>query len=222
MHARRLAILTLLIPLVATFLGATSASADSASAQGRRVTVLDLDPQNPAASSTGIIEVQLNRAAPRGGSTVTLASSDSSALAVPASVTIPAGSSNNVFTYTTGAVSTVTSVTVTAALGKSSVSAVLTVTPEPVALILSPSTVTGGSSSTGLVTLESPAPAGGTTVTLGSSNTEASVPGSVLVPAGQTTATFQITTQPVQFEIIFDIEATLNGSTAFAALTVNP
>ena len=222
MNVRRLAILTLVIPLAAALVGAESASAATVSAQGRKVTVLDLNPQNPAASSTGIIEVQLNRAAPRGGSTVALASSDSSALSVPASVTIPAGSSNNVFTYTTGAVSTVTSVTVTATLGVSSVSAVLTVTPEPVALILSPSTVTGGSSSTGLVTLESPAPVGGATVTLGSSNTEASVPASVLVPAGQTTATFQITTQPVVFQISFDIEATFNGFTAFAALTVNP
>ena len=54
---------------------------------------------------------------------------------------------------------------------------------------LNPTSVTGGASSTGTVTLSSAAPAGGAVVTLGSSNTAAAtVPGSVTVAAGATSA----------------------------------
>ncbi len=53
----------------------------------------------------------------------------------------------------------------------------------------------GGTSTTGTVTLRDPAPAGGTTFKLTSSNPSvASVPASVTVPQGQTSATFTITT----------------------------
>jgi Putative Ig domain/Abnormal spindle-like microcephaly-assoc'd, ASPM-SPD-2-Hydin len=93
------------------------------------VTSLTADTATPAPSSSGTIKVQLSGAAPRGGSAVTLASSDTSALSVPASVTIGSGISSGSFSYTTGAVSSATAVTVTATLGSSSASATLTVTP---------------------------------------------------------------------------------------------
>src|ERR1700722_9823827 len=93
------------------------------------VTSLTADTATPAPSSSGTIKVQLSGAAPRGGSAVTLASSDTSALSVPASVTIGSGSSSGSFSYTTGAVTSATTVTVTATLGSSSASATLTVTP---------------------------------------------------------------------------------------------
>ncbi len=93
--------------------------------------------------------------------------------------------------------------------------------PPPLSLTLSPSTVQGGSSSTGTVSLTAAAPAGGTSVSLSSANTVGSVPASVVIPAGQTSATFQVTTtQPVSSEIVFAIEATADGTTALAPLTV--
>src|SRR5262245_14566198 len=65
------------------------------------------------------------------------------------------------------------------------------------AVALTPTTITGGSgaSSTGTITLDAPAPAGGLVVALGSSNVElaASLP-SITVPAGATSATFQVAT----------------------------
>src|SRR5688572_27712909 len=64
-------------------------------------------------------------------------------------------------------------------------------------LILSPSTIAGGTgnTSTGTVTLSAPAPAGGAIVTLASSNIElaATLP-SITVPQGATTATFTVAT----------------------------
>jgi uncharacterized delta-60 repeat protein len=62
-------------------------------------------------------------------------------------------------------------------------------------LILNPTRVTAPATSTGTVILSGPAPAGGVRVTLSSSETrKATVPASVTVPEGATSATFVITT----------------------------
>src|SRR3989441_5867008 len=65
-------------------------------------------------------------------------------------------------------------------------------------LTVNPSSVTGGSSSTATVTLSGPAPSGGALVSLSSNNTSvATVPPSVAVPDGGTSATFPVSTRPV-------------------------
>jgi hypothetical protein len=56
------------------------------------------------------------------------------------------------------------------------------------------SPVLDGDSTTGQVTISGPAPSGGQPVTLQSDTARATVPGSVVVPAGQTTATFPVGT----------------------------
>ena len=89
------------------------------------------------------------------------------------------------------------------------------------AVSLNPSTVTGGSSSAGTVTLNMAAPSGGVGVFLSSSSTVATVPGSVVVPAGQTSAGFTATTSAVSATNAVTITAQSNGS-ASAVLTVNP
>ena len=86
---------------------------------------------------------------------------------------------------------------------------------------LNPATVTGGASSTGTVTLSSAAPAGGVVVTLTSSNTAvATVPASVTVAAGATSATFTVTTLAVSGTTSVTISGTYSG-TQSATLTVN-
>src|SRR2546425_10687720 len=62
---------------------------------------------------------------------------------------------------------------------------------------LNPTSVVGGNPSTGTVTLTAPAPAGGAVVTLVSTGAVASVPASVTVPAGATSATFTVTAPEV-------------------------
>src|SRR5207247_2022492 len=88
---------------------------------------------------------------------------------------------------------------------------------------LNPTSVVGGNPSTGTVTLTAPAPAGGAVVTLASTGAVASVPASVTVPAGATSATFTITT-PVVMGLIAqsDIIATFGGVSRAATLTVTP
>jgi len=90
-------------------------------------------------------------------------------------------------------------------------------------LILNPTSVTGGNSSTGTVTLSGPAPTGGAQVTLSSSNTTvARVPSSVTVAAGATSATFTVSTSAVAASTPVIISASYGGVTLTATLTVNP
>src|SRR6266446_2701783 len=90
-------------------------------------------------------------------------------------------------------------------------------TPAPVSLSslsLNPTSVTGGNSSTGTVTLSGPAPTGGAQVTLSSSNTTAaSVPSSVTVAAGASSATFTVSTSAVAASTSVTISAAYGGAT---------
>lgn len=133
---------------------------------------------------------------------VTLRSSDTSVATVPSSVTVLSGGSSKTFTVTTRAVTTTKTVTISATAGGVTQSVTLTVTPPPPApgggldaVTIDPDRVAAGQQSTGTVTLTEPAGAGSVTVALSSNRPDlASVPASVLVPAGATSATFPITT----------------------------
>ncbi len=64
-------------------------------------------------------------------------------------------------------------------------------------LVLSPTVVAGGGSVQGTITLSTSAPAGGAVVMLSSSSASVSVPATVTVPEGATSATFTISTSAV-------------------------
>ena len=88
---------------------------------------------------------------------------------------------------------------------------------------VSPGSVIGGNSSTGTVTLSLAAPAGGIVVTLTSSNTGvATLPASVTVAAGQTTATFTVSSVVVAVSTPVTLSALYNGVTKTTTLTVLP
>ena len=75
----------------------------------------------------------------------------------------------------------------------------------------------------GIVQLAGPAPAGGLTVTLASSDADvASVPASVTVPAGEATYRFQIDPKQVLTATPVTLSATVDGQTVEAPLTVLP
>jgi hypothetical protein len=90
-------------------------------------------------------------------------------------------------------------------------------------LTLSPTSVVGGNSAQGTVTLTAVAPSGGAVVSLSSSNTTvATVPASVTVAAGSTSATFTVTTRSVTTSTPVTISAAYGGVTRTATLTVTP
>jgi hypothetical protein len=88
-------------------------------------------------------------------------------------------------------------------------------------LSLNPTTVTGGNSSTGTVTLTAVAQAT-TTVAITSSNAAATVPASVVVPAGSNSRSFTVTTTQVPTATSAVITASLNGTSRSGTLTINP
>ena len=159
--------------------------------------------------------VTLSGAAPAGGATVTLTSSNTAAAQVPASVVVPAAASSATFTITTSAVSSSTTSTISASFGGTKPTAVLTIahgTPAVASVTLNPTSVLGGNTSQGTVTLSGPALGGGATVTLTSSDTAAAqVPASVVVPAAASSATFTITTSSVSSSTNSVISASYNS-----------
>jgi hypothetical protein len=151
--------------------------------------------------STGI--VALTGPAGTSGAAVSL-SSASGIVSVPPSVSVASGSTAASFAITTAAVTTQTLVTLSATY--SGVTKTTTLAVNPV---------------TGTVTLTAPAPTSGATVTLVSSKSSlASVPPSVLVAAGASSASFTIATAPTRKNASVTISASYAGVTKGATLSV--
>lgn len=172
-------------------------------------------------SATGT--VTLTGAGPASGAVVSLTSANPAA-SVPGSATVPAGSSSVNFTVTTTTVSATTAGNITASYSGVNKSAPITVNPAapPMlsSLTLNPTTVVGGSNSVGTVTLNKAAN-NPVVVTLASTKpTKAIVPASVTVPAGASSATFNISTTSTNKKINASISASYGGVTKGAPLTM--
>ena len=129
------------------------------------LSTLSLNPASVTGGTSSTGTVTLTAPAPAGGMVVTLASNNTAAATVPASVTVAAGATSATFTVTTNAVTASTAVAISATAGVVTRSATLTVNPASAAVTVSgvtlnPTSVTGGNSSTGTVTLSGPAPSG--------------------------------------------------------------
>jgi hypothetical protein len=187
-----------------------------------------LNPMSVTGGSSSTGTVTLSGPAPSGGAAVSLSSDNTAAATVPASVTVTYGATSATFTVSTSTTVTAsTPVTITASYGGGTKTASLTVTPQGSATLsaiaLNPMSVTGGSPSTGTVTLSGPAPSGGAAVSLMSDNTAAAtVPASVTVAAGATSATFTVSTSAVSASASVTISASYAGATKTASLTVLP
>ncbi len=166
--------------------------------------------------------VTLNVFAAAGGQTVLLSSSLPGVVPLPASVTVPAGASSVSFPIPTVAVSSAQTATLTANLGGVSRTVSLTVQPPGLTVLtLNPVQVLAGDSATGMVTLGSPAPVGGVSVALSSSDPTVTVMPSVSVPAGATTANFPImTSASATTALQVTITAALDGTQQSATLVV--
>jgi hypothetical protein len=174
-----------------------------------------------AGTSTGT--VTMNGPAPPGGMGVTV-TSDNLAAKPQSPVTISAGSSEGKFTVTTSSVPRNETATIIATLADGShASGTLDVDPPSVSsLSVSPGTVIGGEANAlGTVELAQPAPAGGITVSLGSKSACASVPSSVTVAAGKTSATFNVTTKSVNANTKATLTASHDGASVTAVLSVD-
>ena len=184
---------------------------------------LGLNPATVTGGQTATGTVSLTAPAPAGGALVTLSSANPAAT-VPSSVTVAANSTSANFTVATNSVSATAAGNITASYAGVSKSAALTVNPVAPAALLSltliPTTVVGGSSSTGTISLDKPAPAGGATIALTSNKALATVPTNVIVAAGATSAAFSIATKSTNKKIIAGITASYSGASKSASLTI--
>jgi hypothetical protein len=158
-----------------------------------RVGAISLNKASITAGESTIATVTLQRPATPGGITVNLTYFS---LVGPASVVVPEGSTRFSFTVQGGNVTATNQGFVNAKPSLSPKDATITVRPADVYLSgisLADTVIPVNGNTTGTVTLSGPAPTGGEVVTLVSSSDRLSVPSSVTVPAGQTTATFTVT-----------------------------
>jgi Putative Ig domain len=101
----------------------------------------------PSTLSSGMVSscnITLTDVAPSGGSAVSLTSSNTTALAVPASVTVPAGAGFASFPATAGAISRNLTVTITASYGNSELLSVFLVPTPPAQLAVTTSSLPDG------------------------------------------------------------------------------
>ena len=147
---------------------------------------------------------------------------DSAAATVPASVSIPVGSSSGTFSLKAGVVTADKAPVITATAHSATVSRTVTVSPPGlVSIKVDKSSVTGGTTLTGTLTFNV-APATATNVTVTSSNTSAIANvGTVTVAAKSVTATFSIPTQAVAADQnSITLTATQGSNTATAQVAV--
>lgn len=93
--------------------------------------------------------------------------------------------------------------------------------PSLFALAVDSSQVVGGTAAAGTVTLSSPAPAGGATVSLASASPVVVVPASIVVDQGATTARFGIATAASPLTTSTTLAADYRGVTRTATITVS-
>ena len=168
--------------------------------------------------------VQLNTVAPAGGATVTMTSSDPSALPVQPTVSVPGGSAvSDQFTIRAGDVSVPTPVTLTASLGSSS--ATFTVTVQPASLAnfsLFENSIVGGAQATGFIDLNWLAPPDGAVISITSTSPLVQPPATVTVPGRNRSTGFAIPTSPVSADTPVTLTASWRGVSISRQLTLTP
>lgn len=171
------------------------------------------------ASATGTVTLDLP--AGSNGRSVSLKSSNTAVVSLPASVKVPAGQTTATFPITTHACNLNNNVTITAKLDGVTQTTTLKVNASLLkSLTISPSRFQAGKTATGTVTLDVPAGSNGHVVTLSSDNPNVvSLPTSVKVAAGQTTATFNVTGRTAGAATI---KGTFNGISRVFKITVTP
>ena len=198
------AALTVLIPQLSAFSFAPASIGSGGAAQGSLTLI------GPTAVDTTV--------------TLTVLTGSGAVSSIPSSVTIPAGLSSATFAVQSNVVSANTPIQVSAAVNGASKTSSLTVKANVLsAFTFSPATVVGGASSTGTVTFPVPVNQE-TTVTLAvvsGAGAVGSIPSSVTVSAGATSAMFTVGTNVVGSQTKVQISASANGSSKTATLTIH-
>lgn len=206
---------------------ASSEVGDTATLQVETVDLVDffVDPTFVVGGDSTTGTVVIEDAAPAGGIQVQIAATPNGNVSFPATVTIPEGDTQASFTIDTTPVGSDTQVNFTATLEGTTLNTSMTIlAPAIVGITFSPAKVEGGDPSVGTITLDQPAPAGGITVSIMSENETFARPtvSTVTIPAGQTSATFNVTTSPVSRLIAIPFVAETQNSFFTGYLYLKP
>ena len=173
--------------------------------------------------------VYLTGAAPAGGMSVPLVSSDASVASVPGSVTVPAGQTVGAFPVTTSPQASDTPVTITADPGGANLGASLLVkAPALASLTFSPTSLKGGGTTRLTVLLDEAAPSGGRSVSLSatavpSENAGAlNLPASVTVAAGARSVGVTVLSSAVSAQTVFTVTGSAGDVSKQATVTLDP
>ena len=192
------------------------------SPSGPKLANLSISPSVALGGRTVVGVVTLNQAAPAGGVFVSLLSNSDSIVLPSAYLRVPAGKTSASFNINTILTGTTVTGQITATLG-TAISRPLTVRGVRIAAFdLIPSSVKGGDTSIGVVTLEqaSPVPI---TVTITSSRAEAAPETlTLIIPAGDTVGTFTINTSSVTTTVTSTLAVVANGTQKTRKLTITP
>lgn len=164
----------------------------SVEASGSQVIGLSPDPLNLNTIVSGTLTITLPSPAPAGGQVVNLFVSDPSIAGAPSNVTVPEGSTTVTVEITPSRSGSTTILAASSGFAPNSIR--VNVTTPVITLTLDSSSIGLGRTVNGLVTLSAPAQSGGATIFLaGRPDGIVTVPNTVTVAAGSTTAPFTVT-----------------------------
>jgi len=203
---------------------ATASSAVSGSANlivfAPGIVSLSINPSTVTGPDSAVGTVTITTAAPAGGLSVALSVDLSAIVTVPAAVTVEEGSTVANFDILTSSVSLDATATIIATLGSAVANATLTVrSPIVAGITFNPPRILGSGIAIGTITLDQPAPVGGTTINLVSDDPVlAFIIGSttLVIPQGARTGTFSVQTRRVSRIIAVRFTGAPAGSTQLA------
>jgi hypothetical protein len=207
--------------VTATYAGSTKTS--TVTVLPTSLKALGPSPNRITGGSPAPVFVELNGAAPSGGAPVALTSS-SPLVTPPATVTVHEGGLMEQFLVPTSAVSTTTTVTLTATWrgGRATLDITLQPGVPPAVWTLDPATTTGSQGSSARVAIDT-VQTTDTTFTLTSSNPDiAFMAPTVTIPAGSPHAGVLIQTRNPAAPTTVTLSVSGGGGTKSAVLTVNP
>ena len=207
------------VTLTATFattLSVTLSVVDTPPLASFTATPIDVVGGNPVTAA-----VTLAGPAPDGGAVIEITSEREAVGS--GTIRIGGGGTSGSTLLQTYAVGSTVSAPLTATYGGSALQTTIQLRPVamPDRLLLTPDSVIGGQNATGTITLAAPAPAGGRTFTLSSTNpATAQVPPSVTIPENAQSTAFTIVTSPVTSATPVTITAADPSVTLQSTLTV--
>ena len=182
---------------------------------------ISFNPDIVAGGTTSTGTVILSGKAGSKGVIVILSSNSTSA--IPASsVTIQPGSSTGAFTIKTLAVSSPLTAIITAQANGLSATSGITLSPPWISSIaVNPLVAIGGTSATGSVSLQGNAPKSGITIKLSSDTAAVTVPATVTIPSGKSTASFTVKTTAVGQKVTAKLTAAQSTHLETCSLSVS-